>query len=123
MPVSWRFLGRVLVVTESGLNSNDALEQSFVREALADSRSAPGARVLWDSRASETALSADDMEWRMNWLASLAQRGRLVKFALLTREDQSVTAELARSEVPKAARPLDFGVFTDESQAVSWLEA
>jgi hypothetical protein len=59
----------------------------------------------------------------MDWLASLAQRGRLLRFALLLRADQSMTIDLARSEGPKAARPLEFGVFTEESQAVSWLEA
>jgi len=123
MAVSWRVSGRVLVVTEAGVNANHEIERAFVVEALADSRCRRGARVLWDSRTSETALSAEDMEWRVNYLRSLAERGVLAKFALLARESQGVTIELARSEVPKAVAPLQYSVFTDEAQALSWLEA
>lgn len=123
MAVTWRFVGRVLVVTESGVTSNDEIERAIVGGALSDPRCAVGARVLWDSRTSEAALSAEDVEWRMNSLASLAKQGRLVRFALLTREDQRTTTELARSEVPKAASPLVFAVFSDDAQALSWVEA
>ena len=123
MAVSWQFVGRVLVVRESDVNSNAEIEQAFVGDALLDPRCGTGARVLWDSRASLAALSAEDMHWRMSTLRSLAEQGRLTKFALLTREDQRSTTELARSEVPKAVRPLEFSVFEDEAQALSWLEA
>jgi len=123
MAVSWRFVGRVLVVTEAGVSSNDEIEQAFVREALLDPRCGQGARVLWDSRTSQAALSAEDMEWRMNTLRSLAEQGRLARLALLTREDQRATADLARAEVPKAVGPLEFSVFADEAQALSWLRA
>ena len=115
MAVSWRLVGRVLVVTESGVTSNDEIERAFVMEALSDQRTARGARVLWDSRASVTALSAEDMEWRTQYLRSLAEQGRLNRFALLAREDQGATAALVRSEMPKAVRPLEFAVFTDEA--------
>lgn len=123
MPVSWRFVGQVLVVREAGASSNDELERAFVEEALSDPRCGQGARVLWDSRTSHTALSAEDMEWRLNYLRSLAEQGRLARFALLAREDQRSTIELARSEVPKAVSPLEYSAFTDEAQALSWLEA
>jgi len=123
MPVSWRFAARVLVVMEAGASSNDEIERAFVEEALSDPRCGQGARVLWDSRTSHAALSAEDMEWRMNYLRSLAEQGRLARFALLTREDQRTTTELVRSEVPKAVGPLEFSVFTDEAQALSWLGA
>lgn len=123
MAVSWRVSGRVLVVTEAGVNANHEIERAFVVEALADSRCRRGARVLWDSRTSEAALSAEDMEWRVNYLRSLAEQGVLARFALLARESQGVTIELARSEVPKAVAPLQYSVFTDEAQALSWLEA
>ena len=123
MAVSWRFVGRVLVVTEAGASSNDEIERGFVGEALLDPRCGRGARVLWDSRTSQAALSAEDMEWRMNTLRSLAEEGRLARFALLTREDQHATTQLARSEVPKAVSPLEFSVFTNEAQALSWLGA
>jgi hypothetical protein len=123
MAVSWRFVGPVLVVTEAGLNSNDEIERAIVGEALLDPRCGQGACVLWDSRTSHAALSAEDMEWRMSYLRSLAEQGRLARFALLAREDQRATTELVRSEVPKAVSPLEFSVFTDEAQALSWLGA
>jgi hypothetical protein len=123
MAISWRFVGRVLVVMESGMTSNDAIEQAFIVDALSDRRSGLGARVMWDSRTSVAALSAEDMEWRMSSLRSLAEQGRLKRFALLNREDQRGTTELVRTEVPKAVGPLEFAVFTDETQAMSWLEA
>lgn len=123
MPVSWRFVGRVLVVMEAGASSNDEIERAFVREALSDPRCDQGARVLWDSRTSHAALSAEDMEWRLTYLRSLAEQGRLARFALLAREDQQVTVDLARSQVPKAVRPLEYSAFTDEAQALSWLGA
>jgi len=122
MAVSWRIAGRVLVMTESGVTTNAEIERAFVGEALADPRCAKGARVLWDSRASETALSAEDVGWRLNYLRSLAEQGSLARFALLARQDQSTTTELARSEIPKAVGPLKFAVYTDEFEALSWLE-
>jgi hypothetical protein len=63
------------------------------------------------------------MDWRVSYLRSLAEQGRLVRFTLLAREDQRTTIELVRTEVPKAARPLEFSVFTDEARALSWLGA
>jgi len=123
MSVSWRFTGRVLVVTEAGVNSNDEIERAFVVEALSDSRCHQGARVLWDSRTSQAALSAEDMEWRLTYLRSLAEQGLLAKFALLARENQGAAIALARSEVPKVVDPLEYSVFTDEGEALSWLEA
>jgi hypothetical protein len=123
MAVSWRFVGPVLVVTEAGVTSNDEIERTFVGEALLDPRCGQGARVLWDSRTSHAALSAEDMEWRMNYLRSLGEQGRLARFALLAREDQGATTELVRSEVPKAVSPLEFSVFSAEAQALSWLGA
>ena len=122
MAASWRLVGRVLVVTESGVTSNDEIERAFVNEALSDRRTDQAARVLWDSRASVTPLSAEDIEWRTRYLRSLAEQGRLKRFALLAREDQDATAALVRSEMPKAVGPLEFAVFTDEAQAVSWLD-
>jgi hypothetical protein len=113
----------LLVVTESDVSSNDEIERTFVGEALSDQRCAQGARVLWDSRPSLAALSAEDMEWRMEYLRSLAERGRLKRLALLTREGQGTTAALARSEVPMLVSALEFGVFTEEARALSWLEA
>jgi hypothetical protein len=80
-----------------------------------------GARVVWDSRTSESPLSADDVEWRLNYLRTLAQQGRLERIAPLAREDQRTAMELVRSEVPKVVRPLEVAVSTDEGQALSWL--
>ena len=59
MGASWQFSGEILVVTEEGVTSNDDLERAFVREALADPRARPGQAVLWDSRLSVTAITAE----------------------------------------------------------------
>ena len=121
MAVGWRFVGAVLVVTESGVCSNDEIERAFVFDALSDPRCAAGARVLWDSRSAETALTAEDMEWRIDYLRALAQQGRLARFALLAR--YFATTQLARAEVPKAVAPLTYSAFTSEAEALGWLEA
>jgi hypothetical protein len=63
------------------------------------------------------------MEWRASYLRQLAQEGRLTKFALLTREDQRLTTELLRAEVPKVVSPLQYAVFVDEEEALWWLGA
>jgi hypothetical protein len=109
-------------MTESGVTTNAEIERAFIGEALVDPRCTKGARVLWDSRTSETALSAEDVGWRLNHLRSLAEQGSLARFALLVRQDQRTTTELARSEIPKAVGPLKFAVYTDELEALSWLE-
>jgi hypothetical protein len=123
MAVRWQFVGTILVVTESGVNSNDEVERAFVVEALSDPRCGPATRVLWDSRTSGTPLSSEDVEWRLTYLRSLAEQGRMARFALLAHEGQRTTVELARSEIPKLVSPLEFSVFTNEVEALSWLEA
>jgi len=122
MGASWQFSGEILVVTEEGVTSNDDLERAFVREALADPRARPGQAVLWDSRLSVTAITAEDVEWRSRMLWELAERGRIARLALLLAARQSLTAATLRQR--RTAIPgLRFEVFSDEAEAVAWLAA
>jgi len=123
MPIAWEFRSTLLAVTETGLVPNREIQRAFLGEALSDARSGPGTRVLWDARESETPLSAEDVAWRTETLSSLAQRGVLSRFALILRADQRDSLALGRSQMPKAVHPLQFGVFTQESEALAWLRS
>jgi hypothetical protein len=109
-----------LVVTETGVTSNDELERAFVREALADPRARPGLSVLWDARRSVTPMTAEDVEWRSSILSELAQQGDLARFALLLGPDQGLTAVAARQRRTEIVS-LQFAVFDNESEAAAWL--
>ncbi len=122
MGVAWRFQGAVLVVTEGPLCSSDEIERVILRGALSDPRCEEGVRVLWDARQSEWPLSSEDVAWRTNVMAMLADYGVASRFAYVVRSEQRVTIELGRSEIAKAVVPLVFQVFTSESEALGWLE-
>ena len=123
MPIAWELRGTVLVVTEAGMVPNSEIEQTFLGEALFEVRSAGPARVLWDARGGRTPLSPDDIEWRTETLSSLASRGVVSRFALLLKAERQLTIQLARSEFAKVVAPLQFGVFTEESEALAWLRS
>ena len=123
MPLAWQFQEAILVVTEGALCSNDDIERLILREALSDSRFHDGAGVLWDARNAEWPLSSDDVTWRTNLMASLAEYGVGLRFAFVVRPEQRLTIELGRSEIAKAVAPLEFNVFSARSEALAWLEA
>ena len=122
MSVTWTFREELLVVTEAGSTPFEDLRRAFVDEALADARASQGQSTLWDARGSHSVMGDDDIERRIAALKSLAESGRIARFALLLRPSQGMTAELYRSELPKAVYPLEFSAFTDEADAAAWLE-
>jgi len=122
MPLSWRFRGAVLMVTESGLISNDEIERVILRDALSSPPGRDAARVLWDARPSESPLTADDVDWRGQVMRLLGEHGHLSRFALVVRPEQRLTLEIGRTQLPKAVSPLAFGVFTEQQDALRWLE-
>jgi SpoIIAA-like len=121
MPVTWQFRGAVLVLAVSGVVTNQEIEVT-IGEAVASAPCQRGMRLLWDARKSQTPISSLDMVWRFELLASLGERGVFSRGALLLRQEQRQLLELGRLETSKALRTLESYVFTDESEALAWLE-
>ena len=122
MPLSWRFCGAVLVVTESGVISNDEIERVILRDALSSPPAGDAVRILWDARPSESPLTSDDVDWRGQVMRLLGEHGHLSRFALVVRPEQRLTLEIGRKQLPKAVSPIAFGVFTEQHEALGWLE-
>jgi hypothetical protein len=120
MPVRWDFRGAVLTLSISGVVTNREIEQA-IDAALASAPSRSGLRLLWDARATEGPLSSDDLAWRIEAVASLGERGVLCRAALLARIEQRASLAIWGKEGPKALRALEFGLFTDETEAGAWL--
>jgi hypothetical protein len=121
MPVSWVFHGAVLTLKVSDVVTNQEIEQAFA-EALARDPSQSGLRLLWDARESLTPLSSDDLAWRFDLVSSLAERGTLVRLALLARAREAFVIELARTQLPTMLPGLPTAVFSDAAEALAWLE-
>ena len=122
MPLSWRLGGVVLIVTESGLVSNDEIERLILRDALSSPPARDPVRVLWDARPSESPLTSEDVEWRGRVMRLLGEHGQLSRLALVVRPEQRLTLELGRTQLPNTVDPLAFAVFTEQREALSWLE-
>lgn len=121
MPVTWEFRGRVLILSVSGIVANQEIDLAM-GEALATAPYRSGIRLLWDARATETPVSADEVEWRIGLVSSLADRGFICRAALLGRSEQRASIPIWEAEGPKALRGLGFRLFTNESEALVWLE-
>jgi len=121
MPVSCQFRSGVLVLAVSGVVTNQEIDVTLA-EALATAPCQKGMRMLWDARRSQTPISSSDMAWRFALLSSLGERGIVTRGALLLRPEQRQLLELGRLETSRALRTLESSVFTDESEAIAWLE-
>lgn len=121
MPVTWQFRSGVLVLSVSGVVTNQEIAVTLA-EAVASAPCQRGMRMLWDARRSHTPISSSDMEWRFALLSSLGERGIVARGALLLRQEQRQLLELGRLETSRALRTLESSVFTDESEAIAWLE-
>jgi hypothetical protein len=122
MAVTWEYHGSILVVTASGVYENRDIERAF-DEAFADPQFGPATRLLMDGRGSETALSAEDIAWREEFLNLLPGRGMYPRAAFLIRSGHAVV-QVARVEIARkdVSRPLESGLFTDEAEALTWLQ-
>jgi len=101
MPVTWESRGLVLILSVTGVVTNQEIEQAFA-EALAKSPSRSDLRLLWDARASLTPVSSDDMAWRFELVSSLAERSILSRAALLVGSEHLTLRELARAQIQNA---------------------
>ncbi len=79
-------------------------------------------RLLWDARETQTPLTAEDVEWRCQLVSSLGERGVLSRAALLVRPEQQVFLQLGRLELWKALQPVEGAAFSDEAEALAWLD-
>ena len=122
MPVAWTFREGVLALSVSGVVSNREVEAA-IAEALTGVRLRTGTPLLWDARKTETPLTAEDISWRFDLVTSLAKRGLISHGALLVRNEPSSLLEMSRTELRKALGSFRCEVFTDESDALAWLNA
>ena len=122
MPVQWELRGALLILVFSGVVEKEEIERALA-VALSDSRCRPGMRLLWDARSSQTPVSAEDLSWRFELVSALAERGSVCRVALLVTERWRATLDYLRVEAPRVMPGLPAGVFTDEAEALAWLEA
>ena len=120
MPVVWKYRDAVLTLSLSGDATNHEI-QSAIADALVNLEQGTRVGLLCDARENETPLTADDMAWRFELIASLAERGLVSRAALLVRNEQRSLLQLGRTELTKALSSLQCDTFTDESAAVAWL--
>jgi hypothetical protein len=121
MPVTWKFRETILTLRVCGVVTNREVESAFAA-ALAKAPAQSGMRLLWDARETQTPVSSEDVEWRCQLVSSLGERGVLSRAALLLRPDQQVFLALGRLELWKALQPVDAATFSDEAQALAWLD-
>jgi hypothetical protein len=121
MPVTWKFREVILMLRVCGVVTNREVESAFAA-ALAKAPSQSGLRLLWDARESQTPVSSEDVEWRFQLVSSLGERGILSRAALLLRPDQRAFLEFGRLELGKTLRPVEGAAFSDEAEALAWLD-
>jgi hypothetical protein len=122
MPVTWSIRGLVFVLSVVDVVSNQEIEQAFA-DAVASAPRARGLRLLWDASASLTPVSSSDIAWRFELVSSLAERGILVRVALLVRNEQRLILDLFRAQLQQAIPSIHSGVFTESAEALTWLES
>jgi hypothetical protein len=121
MPVTWKFREAILMLRVCGVVTNREVESAFAA-ALANAPSQSGLRLLWDARESQTPVSSEDVEWRCRLVSSLGERGVLSRAALLLRPDQQAFLEFGRLQLWEALQPVEGATFSDEAEALAWLD-
>ena len=121
MPAYCQLKGNLLILAVVGVTENAEVERALMDGV---SSAEPGARLrlLWDSRRSETLQSSDDVAFRLGIVASLADRGIVVRGALLVNPtSQQAVFDIFSREISKALPQLPAAVFRDEAEALKWL--
>jgi len=121
MPVTWKFREAILMLRVCGVVTNREVESAFA-QAFANAPSQSGLRLLWDARESQTPVSSEDVAWRCQLVSSLGERGVLSRAALLLRPDQQAFLEFGRLQLWKALQPVEGATFSDEAEALAWLD-
>ena len=121
MPVTFTCEDAILTLSVRGVVTNEEIASAFA-QALASSPGRSGMRLLWDSRRSQTPVSADDMAWRFELVSSLGERGLFQRVAWLLRPEQQELRELGLMEMNKALSAIEASAFTDEAEALAWVK-
>jgi hypothetical protein len=122
MPVSWSYRGSVLVLKASGVSDAGALERAFA-EAAADPRFAQRPSLLVDGRDSQTPLSAAEIQARVEFFESLAQRGITPHYAFVLRDGPLLAAGRVAAQAARRVGGVELALFSDEDEALAWLES
>jgi hypothetical protein len=120
MPAPWTFVGPVLVIATEGVYARSDLELA-VTEALADPRFRPGAPVMFDGRRSDVTPSTADIQWRIDWAASLPRRGFGRRIAILIREEAFQLGLSRQLSSWLEGRGVEVTAFHAEEAALAWL--
>jgi hypothetical protein len=120
VPVEWEIRGAALVLVFSGIVERPEIEAALAA-ALADTRAGSRMGLLWDGRASQTPLSADDLGWRFELVSALAARGRVGRAAVLVTDTWRATLDYFHGEAARLAPGLPLEMFVDEAEALAWL--
>jgi hypothetical protein len=121
MPVTWDYRGRVLVLKAAGVSAEGDLERAFA-EASADPRFAQRPCLLVDGRDSQTALSAADIQVRVEFFRSLPGRGVFPRFAFVLRDGPLLASARAAAQAERGKDAVELALFAREDEALAWLE-
>ena len=121
MPVGWEIRGVILRLSFVGVVEKEEIERA-IAEALSDPRAHRGMRLLWDARRSATPVSADDIAWRLELVSRFADQGLFTRAALLFGDTHRATAAIFEPEMSRSPLRLPGATFTDEAEALAWLE-
>ncbi len=123
MPAYCQLTGNLLTLAVVGVTENAEVERALM-DRVSSAEPGQRLRLLWDARRAVTLLSSDDVAFRLGIVASLGQRGILVRAALLAHPaGQQAMLDIFSREIPRALSPLPAAVFRDEAEALEWLAA
>ena len=120
MPVPWRFVGSVLVLSTEGDYTKAELEEA-VALAVADPRFRPGTRLLFDGRLSTSVPSSADVQWRVHWAASLHRRGFARRVGIIARDEPFRLGIGRQISALAESRGVEMRIFKDEESALAWV--
>ncbi len=122
MPVTWEYLGSVLVLTLEGDYDFNAPVRAFA-EALEDPRFRPGTALLIDARLSQVSRTSEDFRTRSVWMASLQARGLASRCALVISGEAHQVGMAHMAATHLELRGMELQIFTDREEALQWLRS
>jgi hypothetical protein len=120
MPVKWEIRDPVLIVRTEGHYQVDELVRS-VAEAIADSAFRPGLFILWDGRHSQANITTPDIDWRINWVASLPKMGFSSRCAVVLNREIHRFGLARMLSTKLEAMGVELGIFHGVDEALQWL--
>jgi hypothetical protein len=122
VPVTWRFVGSVLVVATEGDYAKEQLEEA-VALAMADEQFRPGTTLLFDGRLSTAVPSSADVQWRVHWVSTLLRRGFSRRIGIIARDEAFRIGIGRQISASVESRGVEMRIFKDEDSALTWIAA